>query len=299
MNLNTLNDNYIYKYLSSTSEAKGIVHISHGKAEHIGRYKWLISMLNDDGYHVISIDHRGHGNRINNKRSIGIFSNSLGWEKVVMDLKTLIDNTKKEYPTLKQYIFGHSMGSWIALAMFKEKLDIGGIILSGSSKFPYFLIVLQRLIIKLDILFFGQNKINNIMEILSTKRFNNYFKPNRTQSDWISTDNLNVDNYVDDKLCGYKVTSGLWLDMVNGIEEVFKKKNYDELNKNIPILIISGSDDPVGDFTKGVTGLYNFLKEIFSNVELKILNSERHEVFSGIKKYESYNSLKLFLEKKL
>ena len=94
MNLNTLNNYYIYKYLSSTSEAKGIVHISHGKAEHIGRYKWLISMLNEDGYHVISIDHRGHGNRINNKRSIGIFSNSLGWKKVVMDLKTLIDNTK-------------------------------------------------------------------------------------------------------------------------------------------------------------------------------------------------------------
>ena len=54
MNLNTLNDNYIYKYLSSTSEVRGIVHISHGKAEHIGRYKWLISMLNDDGYHDIS-----------------------------------------------------------------------------------------------------------------------------------------------------------------------------------------------------------------------------------------------------
>ena len=172
-------------------------------------------------------------------------------------------------------------------------------ILSGSSKFPYFLIVLQRLIIKFDILFFGQNKINNIMETLSTKRFNNYFKPNRTQSDWISTDDANVDNYVDDKLCGYKVTSGLWLDMVNGIEEVFNKKNYDELNKDVPILIISGSDDPVGDFTKGVTSLYNYLKSIFSNVELKILSSERHEVFSGIKKNDAYNSLKLFLDKNL
>ena len=299
MNLNTLNDNYIYKYLSSTSDVRGIVHISHGKAEHIGRYKWLISMLNNNGYHVISIDHRGHGNRINNKRSIGIFSNSFGWKKVVKDLKTIIDNTKKEYPTLKQYIFGHSMGSWIALSLFKERLDISGMILSGSSKFPYFLIVLQRLIIKLDILFFGQNKINNIMETLSTKRFNNYFKPNRTQSDWISTDDANVDNYVDDKLCGYKVTSGLWLDMVNGIEEVFNKKNYDELNKDVPILIISGSDDPVGDFTKGVTSLYNYLKSIFSNVELKILSSERHEVFSGIKKNDAYNSLKLFLDKNL
>ena len=51
-------------HLSNISDPKGIVHICHGKAEHIGRYEWLISKLNDDGYHVISIDHRGHGKRI-------------------------------------------------------------------------------------------------------------------------------------------------------------------------------------------------------------------------------------------
>ncbi len=83
MNLNTLNNNYIYKYLSSTSEAKGIVHISHGKAEHIGRYKWLISMLNEDGYHVISIDHRGHGNRINNKKVLVFFQTHLVGRKLL------------------------------------------------------------------------------------------------------------------------------------------------------------------------------------------------------------------------
>ena len=59
----SIDKSYLYVHLSNMSQPKGIVHICHGKAEHIGRYKWLTSKLNNDGYHVISIDHRGHGNR--------------------------------------------------------------------------------------------------------------------------------------------------------------------------------------------------------------------------------------------
>ena len=85
MILNTSIDNsYLYVNLSNISDPKGIVHICHGKAEHIGRYEWLISKLNDDGYHVISIDHRGHGKRIESNDDIGKFSdNQNGWEMVV------------------------------------------------------------------------------------------------------------------------------------------------------------------------------------------------------------------------
>ena len=191
------------------------------------------------------------------------------------------------------------MGSWIALSMLKNELSIDGLILSGSSKFPKLLIAAQKLIIKADILFNGRKKINNIMETLTTKRFNNYFKPNRTASDWISTDKNNVDNYVQDELCGYKVTNGLWVDMAQGIEDAFKINDYNNINKNIPVLIISGSEDPVGEFKKGVISLHHFLRNFFTNINIKIFEDERHEVFSGIKKYDAYNSLKLFLDKNL
>ena len=85
MNLNTCIDNkYIYQYLSDISNPKGIIHICHGMAEHIKRYKWLINKLNKDGFHVISIDHRGHGNRIKNSLK-GYFSDKNGWIHVVED----------------------------------------------------------------------------------------------------------------------------------------------------------------------------------------------------------------------
>ena len=87
MNLNTsIDNNYIYKFLSNSENLKGIIHISHGKGEHIGRYSWLIKKLNSDGYHVISQDHRGHGKWIKNGHPKGIFANFNGWEIITQDL---------------------------------------------------------------------------------------------------------------------------------------------------------------------------------------------------------------------
>ena len=62
------------KTFTSDINPKGVFIISHGMAEHMGRYQWLISKLNNDGYHVISRDHRGHGiNIINGRMTQGIF----------------------------------------------------------------------------------------------------------------------------------------------------------------------------------------------------------------------------------
>ena len=152
MILNTSIDNsYLYVYLSNISNAKGIVHICHGKGEHIGRYKWLINKLNHDGYHVISIDHRGHGRWIKNNHKKGIFAENNGWEIITDDLKNLIISTSKNYPNLDQYLLAHSMGSWVALNLIMNDINIKGLIISGSSKFPAFLMLAQRFLLKISI----------------------------------------------------------------------------------------------------------------------------------------------------
>jgi alpha-beta hydrolase superfamily lysophospholipase len=87
------------------------------------------------------------------------------------------------------------------------------------------------------------------------------------------------------------------MDMAQGIEDAFKINDYNNINKNIPVLIISGSEDPVGEFKRGVISLYNFLRNFFTNMDIKIFEDERHEVFSGNKKREVYKSFKSFIEK--
>ena len=135
----TNQDPHVYEFLTNQINPKGIIHISHGMAEHIPRYKWLISRFNDDGYHVIAKDHRGHGLSINTKDVKGFFSDKDGWNKVVSDLETVIANSRNKFPNLDQFLIGHSMGSWLALSLISKGISIKGLILSGSSKVPLFM----------------------------------------------------------------------------------------------------------------------------------------------------------------
>ena len=291
----SIDNKYIYKNLSSSINPKGIVHICHGMAEHIGRYNWLIKKLNDDGYHVISIDHRGHGNRIGDNPK-GFFDEQDGWNMVVEDLSVLIEMSKQDYPDLKQFLIAHSMGSWIALSALQNNIAIDGLILSGSSKPARLMIIIQKILIKIQILLFGKKSVSIFLDNITLGSYNNFFKPNRTKKDWISSDNDNVDNYVDDDLCGFPVTNGLWQDLANGILKVFNINNYSLSENSIPIFIISGSKDPVGENGKGVMRLYKFLSNIFTSVSIKIIDEARHEVFSETTKENSYNMLIKFIE---
>lgn len=296
MNLNTFADKkYIYRYLSKNNHINGIFHISHGMAEHIGRYNWLINKLNEDGYHVIAIDHRGHGNRVEDNLK-GYFADKDGWDNVVSDLVNIIEDSSSEFPNLKQYLIGHSMGSWIALGAMQKGIDIDCCILSGSSKISKNLITFQRIIVTFLITFFGKKSIGYLLDRVILGEYNKSFSPNRTPKDWISSDKQSVDEYIADPLCGYPVTNGLWNDLLLGFLRVFDKRNY-KVSKNIPILIISGSHDPVGNNTKGAKKLYKFLSTIFDNIEIELINNARHEVFNEINKENNYNKLLNFIEK--
>jgi alpha-beta hydrolase superfamily lysophospholipase len=286
----------IYKNFSNQKKIKGIVHISHGMGEHIGRYKWLINKLNQDGFHVISKDHRGHGKWLDNPKNIqGLFHKKNGWSQVTNDLRELILDTNKKYPNINQYLFAHSMGSWIGLSAILKPLPLKGLIISGSTKLPKFLIYIQTLLIKIVTTFQGKEGVSSFLDLITIRSYNKKFKPNRTNSDWISTDDQNVDEYVEDKLCGFLVTNSLWLDMSEGFLEVFNIKNYKYVDKDMPILLISGALDAVGDFGRGSPKLARMLNKAFKKVDSVIVQDEKHEVFSGTLKESSYKIVKNFL----
>jgi alpha-beta hydrolase superfamily lysophospholipase len=295
MNLNTsIDKKYIYRYLSSNKQINGMFHISHGMAEHIGRYNWLINKLNEDGYHVIAIDHRGHGKRIEDNLK-GYFADKDGWDHVVNDLVDIIEESSREFPDLKQYLIGHSMGSWIALSAVQKNIKIDGLILSGSSKVPSSLLRFQKSLLMILILIYGKKSYGKYFDEMILGSYNKFFSPNRTAKDWISSDNLNVDEYINDPMCGFVVTNGLWLDLANGMIDVFEHKKYAGTDKGLRVFLISGSKDPVGQNGKGVSSLYKFLKDIFPNTSMDIIKNARHEVFSEKNKKDNYQKLIRFI----
>ncbi|MEL0280768.1 MAG: alpha/beta hydrolase [Gammaproteobacteria bacterium] len=286
-----MTNNLYFENISSDANPKGVFIISHGMAEHIGRYEWLITNLNNDGYHVISRDHRGHGVNISDDNIQGFFSDKNGWLKVRDDLESTIHYAKKKYPNLNCFLFGHSMGSWVALSVLNKKLSLNAIVLSGSSMLPKAVIMLNLIIIKVDILINGKTSISNIMDRLTMRRFNAKYKPFRTPNDWISSDIESVDAYTSDGKCGFPVTSGLWLDLCKGMLMIFKKNYYLSANYDIPVLIISGDSDAASSNGKLAKKLYKFLSKIFTNVTINIVKNSRHEVFTEVNKLSSYNYL--------
>ena len=183
MNFNTtIKEDKVYRYLSDNTTIKGIIHISHGMAEHIGRYEWLIHRLNNDGFHVIAIDHRGHGKRIEDNLK-GYFADKNGWNLVLDDLMNIVDETSKEFPHHKQILIGHSMGSWISLGVIQKGVSLDGLVLSGSSMIPKSVIDAQRIIIRSQILFFGKKAVSKFLDKITLGQYNKFFKPNRTEKD--------------------------------------------------------------------------------------------------------------------
>ena len=295
---NEFSNNESVKTISLTNQdiVNGVVVISHGMSEHMGRYKWLITQLNNDGYHVVANDHRGHGKWINNGYKEGVFSTKDGWDQVTNDLIQLIRSSHIEFPNHKHYLFAHSMGSYVALSAISNNLKLSGLILSGSSHISPFTLFIQKMLIRIVVLFKGRDAKSKFIDLITFRAFNNKFKPTQTPNDWISTDMKNVMEYTNDPLCGFIASNGLWDDMAQSFSSIYKKNYYSASDKNLPILIISGDKDPVGEMGIGVNRLYKFLKSIFVNTSLFLLKNERHEVFSGLEKNNTYLKLKSFLE---
>ena len=152
------------------------------------------------------------------------------------------------------------------------------------------------MLIRIVVLFKGRDAKSKFIDLITFRAFNNKFKPTQTPNDWISTDMKNVMEYTNDPLCGFIASNGLWDDMAQSFSSIYKKNYYSASDKNLPILIISGDKDPVGEMGIGVNRLYKFLKSIFVNTSFFLLKNERHEVFSGLEKNNTYLKLKSFLE---
>ena len=292
----TIDKNFIHESLSTQPIIKGVVTISHGMAEHMQRYDWLINHFNKSGYHVISADHIGHGSFIDEGGLPGYFGEGDDLVNVESNLIEVLDYANAKFPDLKKILFSHSMGSWIALGVVQEYKNIDLLVLSGSSLIPNKVILSQRKLVSILIAIFGGKAYSKLLDRITIRKNNSLFSPNRTPNDWLSRDVLSVDEYTADDKCGFLVTNSLWLQLSNQFLKVFKRSNYAESSPSLPIYIISGSEDPVGNRGKGVEDLYNFLLPVFKKTSIKLIEGARHEVFNETNKHESYLNMISFIE---
>ncbi|MEH6476771.1 MAG: alpha/beta hydrolase [Sneathiella sp.] len=272
---------HVYEWLPEKNVV-GVVQIAHGMAEHGARYDRFAKFLNQAGYAVYANDHRGHGKSIPEGVLPGHMADEAGWEKAVEDLYLINTEILKRHPDQKITLVGHSMGSFMAQDyMAKYGHTIQAAALSATNGPPGTLGKIAQLATRVEKLRNGNEGHSSLLANMSFKAFNKAFGPNRTEFDWLSRDDAEVDKYVEDPMCGFECTVATWIGLIDAMTGIAGDDALSQMDKSKPIYVFSGTDDPVGEKTKGTDRLLKaYKKHKFERVSHKYYEGGRHEILN-------------------
>ncbi len=262
-------------------EIKGMFHVVHGMTEHIGRYHEFMMKIAGAGYLVFGYDHIGHGHTVLNRSELGYFAPENGWKILVDDVNVFAENVRNEYGRqLPYYLFGHSMGSFI-VRLAAEKFDMQDklIIMGTGGPEPSAAagIMLLKILKKQRGAEYRSGKVNDLI----FKAYNEGFDENDTHC-WISSIEEERKKYKRDKLCDYIFTVSALEDLVTLSHECNKKKWFSSCVAKKPILLLSGADDPVGNYGLGVKKVNDNLVKNGADVRFILYKDCRHEILNDV-----------------
>ncbi len=262
------------------ADPQAVILILHGLAEHSARYERFAKAANERGMAVVGYDHRGHGPTASVGRPAH-YANHNGWNSVVSDVGHVVRAVRQAFPNTPVALLGHSMGSYIAQSFamrLPETIDL--LILSGSTSPNRTEVRAARFIAWLISSASRAGSPARLLNTLSFGKFNDAFKPNRTEFDWLSRDPAEVDKYIADPLCGQLASNRLWFDLLGGLLEISKEGAVSQLPRGLPVLIFGGEKDPVGG-KAGMTRLHAaYLDAGLSDVTLQLYADGRHEILN-------------------
>lgn len=278
-----------------------VLQIVHGVAEYVGRYDDFARFLNRRGIIVVGHDHLGHGLSLPEGGTPVYFGDGNTWNTPVDDIYVLHTKLKEQYPHLPLLLMGHSMGSFLSRTyLIRYPGTVKAAILMGTG-WQSAAALTGGLALAGMLKRRNAAATNDTVTELAFGAYNKTFKPNRTDYDWLSADEENVDAYMADPLCGQDATVGLFYEMLNGIRFNQRRGNLEQMDKTMPILLISGEDDPVGGMGAGVRQTYaEFKRTGIADCTLKLYPGLRHELLNEkAHRDEVYQDIWSWMEEKL
>lgn len=258
---------------------RAVLQIIHGMEEYAARYAPFAYAAAERGILVCAEDHLGHGLTAGNGE-LGHFPKG-GAELVLSDIRTLTLRAKQLAPDAPVIIMGHSMGSFfcrVYISRYGSELA-GAVVMGTGFKDGFTLAAGSALSFMLGGIY-GRTKKSKLIEKMAFGAYNKRFSPERTPYDWLSAENGNVDRYVADELCGFGFTYGGYSGLFDIMKKACSKKTFAATPEKLPLFIVSGEDDPVGDYGKGVKKVYSMYKKAGLDPVLKIYSGARHEVLN-------------------
>ena len=281
-------------------EPIGVLQIVHGMAEYIDRYDNFAKYMTEHGFNVIGHDHLGHGHSVSDERDYGFFAEENGDKIIIEDMHSVTQYAREKWEELPNFILGHSMGSFcLRQYLTKYSNDVFGAIIMGTGWIPSTAALLGKTIATNTCKSKGSHTVNPLLIKLTLEPYNKPFAPARTNCDWLSRDEKQVDLYVNDKLCGFYFTAGAYKDFFTILEKIAKNRQLIGMRKSLPILITSGSVDPVGG-KKACEKLNAQYKRCgIDDVTLKLWENDRHEILNELDKSDVYQYIYNWLKSKI
>lgn len=281
-------------------EIRGVLQISHGMVEYVDRYDNFAAYLAGNGFYVTGNDHLGHGASVISEDDHGYFGHPDGNKDVISDMHQLreltlseLEKTRTEEKDLPYFMLGHSMGSFLLrqyLTIYGEGL--AGAVIMGTGFQPAAALAGGKALCRILAAVRGWKGHSELINNMAIGGYGKKIKNARTEQDWLSKDEDVVDAYRADPWCTYMFTLNGYYQMFSGMQTAHDPKMIGRTQKDLPILIVSGSDDPVGDFGKGVKKVRDMYRDLgFTDVKMKLYHGDRHEILNELDKELVYGDL--------
>lgn len=277
-------------------EIRGIFHLVHGMTEYIGRYEPLFSALAGNGYLCVGFDNLGHG-KTASEQDLGFIASKNGWSYMVDDVKLFADSIKADYPNLPYTLMGHSMGSFITRIAVSRYSDLADkyVCCGTAGKNP--VAGMGLLLCNTIKLFRGERAVSPTLENIAFGSYNKRFDGG-TKYEWLTKDRDIIDKYAKDKFCTFHFTVSALHDLIKLIKVCNSKNCFTSTKDNLPLLIISGDMDPVGNYGKGIKEVYrNYKASGNTNAAMILYENCRHEIHNDSCKEQTITDILEFIGK--
>ena len=258
---------------------KGIIQIAHGLSEHIMLYEPIAEYFTDRGFIVRGNDHLGHGQSVLPGEPRLYLGPKGSWHFASDDIYTCRILTEKEYGELPYIILGFSLGSYLVrdyLIRYGDSVDAA--ILVGCLSFPKPATFFGNIIANILALILGEKAAPKILDFFVNETNNLQIKNRRGYLDWINENEDEVKRLMADPYAMETISIGLFRELLYAIKFTGKIENIAKLNKDNPIIFISGKDDPVARGGKTISDLVKKFKQVgIKDVSYKLYDG-RHRV---------------------
>lgn len=285
-------------YRTETQNPRALVQLCHGMCEHFAYYREFAEFLAQDGILAFGDDHLGHGYTPVRDRDRGFFAEQNGADHLVMDEHQLSLYMKAQYPGIPLILFGHSMGSFIVReTVARYGNDYTAAIFCGTAG-PDTPAGLGVFFADLIARFRGKRYRSEWIESVAFHGYNQKYGPGVPFNAWITRDEEHLKRHTDDPFCRFNFSVSAYHDMFTLLKWVSSRKWAKRLPASLPVLLITGDMDPVGDWGKGVRKVTERLcRAGMEQVSLRVYPEMRHELLEEIGREQVMKETKQWLER--